>query len=192
MERQMTDDLKRNLGPLGALAGVWEGAKGDDTAPSDDRGTEYNKFRERMTFEPIGPVCNHEQTLYGLRYATMAWRLGEDSPFHEEVGYWLWDAGARQILRCFIVPRGVTVIAGGTAEPDARKFELSAEGGSETYGICSNRFLDEEFKTVRYDLKITIHDDDSFSYEEDTQLRIKGQPELFHHIDKNTVRRVRG
>jgi len=122
----------------------------------------------------------------------MAWRLGEDSPFHEEVGYWLWDAGARQVLRCFIVPRGVTVIAGGTAEPDARKFELSAEVGSETYGICSNRFLDEEFKTVRYDLKITIHDDDSFSYEEDTQLRIKGQPELFHHIDKNTVRRVRG
>ena len=83
-----------------------------------------------------------------------------------------------------MVPRGVTVIAGGTVEPEAREFHLAAEVGSETYGICSNRFLDREFKTVRYELKVTIHDANSFSYEEDTQLQIKGQSELFHHIDK--------
>ena len=52
----MIDDVKKNLGPLGALVGTWEGDKGDDTAPSDDRGTEKNRFRERMTFEPIGLV----------------------------------------------------------------------------------------------------------------------------------------
>ena len=186
----MTDENIKNLGPLGPLAGTWEGVKGDDTAPSDDRGTETNKFRERMTFEPIGMVNNHEQTLYGLRYATMAWRLGEDSPFHEEVGYWLWDAQAKQALRCFVVPRGVTVTAGGTVEPDAKSFELAADVGSETYGICSNQFLDKEFKTVRYELKVTIHDDQSFSYEEDTQLQVKGQKDIFHHIDKNTLKRT--
>lgn len=186
----MTDEILKNLGPLAHLAGIWEGDKGDDTAPSDDRGTETNKFRERITFEPMGPVNNHEQVLYGLRYATTAWRLGEDSPFHEELGYWLWDAKAKQVLRCFMVPRGVTVIAGGTVEPDAKSFELAAEAGSETYGICSNRFLDKEFKTVRYELKVTIHDDQSFSYKEDTQLQIKGQPDLFHHTDQNTLKRL--
>jgi len=185
----MTDDIIKNLGPLAPLAGVWEGEKGDDKAPDDDRGTETNKFRERMTFDPFGPVNNHEQTLYGLRYSTTAWRLGEDNPFHEELGYWLWDTNAKQVLRCFIVPRGVTVIAGGTVEPNEKSFQLSAEVGSETYGICSNKFLDKEFKTVRYELQVTLHGDGSFSYEEDTQLQIKGQANLFHHIDKNTLRR---
>jgi hypothetical protein len=187
----MTQSPQNELGPLAALAGIWEGQKGDDIAPSDDRGTEQNKFRERITFEPISPVNNHEQTLHGLRYATTAWRIGEEAPFHEEVGYWLWDPKERQVLRCFIVPRGVTVIAGGTVEPNATSFELKADVGSETYGICSNRFLDREFKTVRYELKVTVHDANTFSYEEDTQLRIKGQEQLFHHRDKNTLKRVR-
>ena len=186
----MTDDIIRKLGPLASLAGIWEGEKGVDTAPSGDRGTETNKFRERMTFDPFGPVNNHEQTLYGLRYSTTVWRLGEDSPFHEELGYWLWDASEKQVLRCFIVPRGVTVIAGGSVEPGAKSFQLSADVGSETYGICSNKFLDKEFKTVRFELQIPLHDDGSFSYEEDTQLQIKGQESLFHHIDKNTLRKM--
>jgi hypothetical protein len=188
----MNDDLITYLGPLASLAGVWEGDKGDDVAPSDDRGTERSKFRERMTFEPFGPTMNHEQALYGLRYSTVAWRIGEDTPFHEETGYWLWDPADKQVLRCFIVPRGVTILAGGTAaEPDAKTFALSADAGSDTYGICSNKFLDREFKTVRYELTITVHSHDSFSYKEDTQLRIKGQKDVFHHTDANTVKRVR-
>lgn len=187
----MSDDIIQKLGPLAQLAGIWEGEKGDDTAPSDDRkGTEINKFREQMKFDPFGPVDNHEQQLYGLRYSTTAWRLDEDSPFHEELGYWLWDGKEKQVLRCFIVPRGVTVLAGGTVEPDAKSFELAADVGSETYGICSNTFLDREFKTVRYELKVTLNNDGSLSYEEDTQLKIKNQPDVFHHIDKNTLKRV--
>lgn len=181
--------LLQNLGPLAALAGVWEGEKGDDTAPSDDRGTETNKYRERITFTPFSPVQNHEQTLYGLRYATMATRLGETEPFHEELGYWLWDPGESQVMRCFLVPRGVALIAGGTVAPEATSFKLVAELGSPTYGICSNIFLDREFKTVRYDLSVTIHGPDRFSYEQDTQIQMKGRPTLFHHIDKNTLKR---
>ena len=187
----MGDDLLQYLGPLAALAGVWEGDKGEDVAPSDDRGTERNAYRERLTFEPFGPVRNHEQHLYGLRYATVAWRLGDAGAFHEETGYWLWDAAARQVLRCFIVPRGVTVLAGGTVEPDATSFQIAAVAGSDTYGICSNQFLDREFKTVRYELTMTMHGSDSFTYTEDTQLRMKGRSDLFHHTDTNRVTRVR-
>ena len=89
------------LGPLAPLVGVWEGTKGDDVAPSDDRGTENNKYRERLVFEDIGLVENHEQRLFGLRYKTMAWRIGADDPFHEELWYWLWDGNAKQVMRCF-------------------------------------------------------------------------------------------
>ena len=102
-----------------------------DTAPDDDRvNEEINACRERMSFEDIGLVANHEQKLHGLRYATTAWRSGEEGPFHEEAGYWLWYAGDKQVLRCFMVPRAVTVIAGGTAEPDATSFHLEAAVGS--------------------------------------------------------------
>ena len=110
---------------------------------------------------------------------------------HEEVGYWLWDPKEKQVLRCFIVPRGIAVIAGGTTDPTAQTFALSADVSSETYGICSNQFLDREFKTVRYELKVIIHDPNSFTYEEDTQIRIKGNGEIFHHRDKNTLKRVK-
>ncbi len=141
--KEKLDSPETDFGPLAGLIGTWEGDKGIDTAPDDDRvSKEINQFRERMTFAPTGLVENHDQKLYGLRYATTAWRLGAEDPFHEELGYWLWDADARQVLRCFMIPRGVTVIAGGTAEPDAKSFQLAAEVGSDTYGICSNRFLD--------------------------------------------------
>jgi hypothetical protein len=94
------------------------------------------------------------------------------------------------VMRCFIVPRGVSVLAGGSAAVEAKEFELSADVGSEIYGICSNAFLDKEFKTVRYEFKMVVHDPDCFSYTEDTVLQIKGQPELFHHTDENRLRRV--
>lgn len=184
-----SDDIQ-NLGPLRPLAGTWEGSKGKDVAPSDDRKVAKSDYRERMVFEPIGRVDNHEQVLYGLRYATTAWRLGADAPFHEEVGYWLWDAANQQVTRCFIVPRGVSVIAGGTVAADATQFSLTAELGSATYGICSNPFLDAEFKTIRYELAVTTHGPDAFGYEEVTHLALKGRSDVFRHTDGNSMHRV--
>ena len=184
----MSDAIK-TLGPLAPLVGSWEGAKGNDVAPSDDRGTETNSFRERICFQALSPVQNHEQILGALRYSTTAWRLGESDPFHEEVGYWLWDAARNELMRSFMVPRGVVILAGGTVEPQAKTFSLVAELGSPTYGICSNRFLHDEFRTVRYELVVRV-DVNLFHYEEDTQLQIKGQKELFHHRDSNTLARI--
>lgn len=185
------DEIIQNLGPLAGLAGTWEGTKGNDAAPDDNRtGTEKNLYRERIVFEPMGPINNHEQTLFGLKYSTTAWRIGEDSAFHEELGYWLWDPKEKQVMKSFLVPRGISVLAGGTAEPNAKTFEMTADLASPTYGLCSNRFLDKEFKTVRYVLKITLHDGNSFTYESDTQIQIKGQTSLFHHTDQNLMKRV--
>ncbi|MFK7822644.1 MAG: heme-binding beta-barrel domain-containing protein [Oligoflexales bacterium] len=186
--------IQEQLGPLSYLVGTWEGVKGEDVAPSDVKNNlnqpVNSKFRERMQFAETGRVDNHEQTLYGLRYSTTAWRANQDAPFHEELGYWLWDRAKQQVLRCFMVPRGVTAIAGGTVSPLAKTFKLSAELGSPTYGICSNQYLHDEFKTLRYDLDITIHGEDSFSYDENTQIMIKGKSDIFQHTDSNTLSKL--
>lgn len=143
-----------------------------------------------MVFEPTGRVDNHEQTLYGLRYSTKAWRIDSPDPFHEELGYWLYDAATRLILRCFMPPRGMTVMAGGTATATARKFSLEARAGDEVFGICSSPFLTEEFKTVRYTLEVEFLDDGTLRYESHTFMRMKGREALFDHVDANTLRRV--
>ncbi len=185
----MSDEILIHLGPLASLAGTWEGDKGIDVSRIHSKETE-TKFREKAVFEPLGPVTNGPQVLYGLRYSTTAWRLDEDDPFHEEVGYWLWDKDRKQLLRCFMVPRGVLVNAGGDAEADSKRFHLSAEVGSETYGILSNKYLDESYKTKKYILDVTIHDDGKFSYKEDTQLWIPINQAIFHHTDQNTLEKV--
>ena len=181
-------EILSHLGPLAPLAGAWEGDQGIDISPSK-QGAHETHFRERITFEPLGPVVNGSQVLYGLRYSTVAWPLIQEQPFHEEVGYWLWDADRKQVMRCFIVPRGVVVNAGGTSEPDAKEFLMAADAGSLVYGILSNPYLDEAAKTVRYELTVTIHEPWKFSYVEDTQLQIAGRPEVFHHTDQNTMKR---
>ena len=145
-------EMLAHLGPLAALVGIWEGAEGVDISPAKD-GSKETHFRERMTFEPIGPVVNGPQTLYGLRYSTIAWPLIQEQPFHEEVGYWLWDAERTQVMRCFIVPRGVVVNAGGTSEPERQRI---LHGSRRRIRVCTAfspiRFWRKGAKTVRYEL----------------------------------------
>lgn len=184
--------MKENLlGPLKGLLGAWEGTKGIDVAPSDNRDIEKNKYYEKVLFEDIGLVDSHEQLLYGLRYQMFAWEEGkDDAPFHEENGYWLWDATNGQVMKCFNIPRGMSIIAGGTSDKDATEFTMEAKRGCETYGILANQFLDEEFQTLSYKVKITILDENSFSYNQETILQIKGKPTTFSHTDKNVLTRV--
>ncbi len=185
-----TPELLEQLGPLADLIGIWEGDKGDDIAPADDRGLENNKYHERITFEQLGPIQNHEQNLHVLRYSTKATRLGEENPFHEELGYWSWEPATKEVMRSFLIPRGIALIAGGKAERTAKEFRLRSESGSCTFGVCVNPFLDREFKILSYEMAFKMNDKDSFSYDQDTVIKIPGQKEPFHHTDRNTLRRV--
>ena len=185
----MSDEIIKNLGPLAPLAGTWQGDQGTDVSRIHSKET-VTKYREKAVFSPIGPVNNGPQKLYGLRYSMTAWPLDSDDAFHEELGYWLWDKEHKQVLRSFMVPRGVLVNAGGHVEDGAKSFHLEAECGSETYGIMSNKFLDETYKTKLYFVDVTIHDDDKFSYKQDTQLWIPVNQAIFHHTDENALVKV--
>jgi hypothetical protein len=182
-------------GPLAKLAGEWEGTGGLDTAFSHRLGQVIGTpFRERSTLKPFGPVDNGDQVLYGLDYKAAMWRDDEENPFHTEVGYWLWDAAAGEVVRGFVVPRGITVLAGGITTADAASFTLSAKLGDARYPIGENAYLGRRASSVSYDVTITIGDgttgDDTWSYEETTMLRMTELPELFAHTDRNTLHRV--
>src|SRR5262249_19523911 len=118
-----------------------------------------------------------------------AWRTGEENPFHTEVGYWLWDGDAGEVMRCFMVPRGSTVIAGGSAAAGAKKFAMEAKVGSEEYGILSNKYLAAKARTKVYTCTVTVEGPDAWSYDECTTYdhAIGG---TVAHTDRNRLRRV--
>jgi hypothetical protein len=183
-------DALRNLGPLTPLAGAWEG-QGVDTHPVAE-GTEDEPFRERVVFEPIDPQTNGPQLLYGLRYHIHINKLDEPLTFHDQVGYWLWEPATKTVLQTLAIPRGQVAMASGTAELGARRFTVKATLESPVAGIVSAPFLHENFRTVEYSITMTVNDDGTLSYEQDTVLQVAGRPEPFHHTDKNVLRRIAG
>lgn len=182
-------DTLRNLGPLAPLAGSWEGDKGVDVHLTGD-GAKEEKFVERYKLQPIDPQLNGPQLLYGLRYWTFVLRPHRPSTFHDQVGYWLWEPATGTIMLTLTIPRGQTAIAIGKAARDSRSFELECRFGSPTNGTCSNPFLDHAKRTLGYTIKVDIHDDGSWSYEQVTLLQILGRDELFRHTDRNRLHKI--
>jgi hypothetical protein len=183
----MADDW----GPLGPLAGEWQGEGGLDTSFSHSQGKVLGTpYLEKLTLKPFGPVQNGTQSLYGLDYKTAMWRGDEENPFHTEVGYWLWDAASGEVVRGFVVPRGITVLAGGTAAADATEFTLSARAGDSRYTIGENHYLAAHASNLSYEVTVRIGADGTWSYDETTMLRMDEFDEPFAHTDHNTLRRV--
>lgn len=182
-------DTLANLGPLRALAGVWEGERGVDVNPQAD-GPRRQAYVERIDLQPTDPQTNGPQLLYGLRYHAHVTKPGQVETYHDQVGYWLWEPATGRIIHTLTLPRGQVVMASGQAHADATTFELLATHGDENFGIRCSPFLDHAFKTVEFRIKVTVNADDTWGYEEDTVLMIRGRTEPFHHTDSNRLHRV--
>lgn len=178
-----------NLGPLRGMAGVWQGAQGLDVKPKAD-GPRKQAYVERIELQPIDPVTNGPQLLYGLRYYARMTKPEQVKTYHEQVGYWLWEPATRTIIHTLTIPRGMVAMASGTAAPDATQFSLVATEGHQNFGICSVPFLEHAFRTIEFRIDVSIHPDGSWSYEEDTVMMIRGQAEPFHHIDRNDLVKI--
>lgn len=182
-------DTLANLGPLRRLAGVWEGHRGVDLNPKAD-GPEQRAYYERIDMQPIDPQTNGPQLFYGLRYHVRVNTREEQIAFHDQVGYWLWEAATGLILQTVAIPRGQVAIAAGHAEPDATKLILTAERGQTSYGICSNDFLEQAFRTDSYRIEVDFHSDGSWSYVSDTSLMVRGRDAAFLHRDRNSLTKI--
>lgn len=177
-----------DYGPLEGLAGVWKGDKGLDIAPEPD-GPEESPFYETITIVKVGDVDNAgSQVLTALRYHQVVSRKSNDTVFHDQTGYWIWDAERQLVMHSLQIPRAVSLIAGGKATQDGSKitFEVSAKDGDPDWGITQQPFMRDNAKTLSFDYQATL-DGDSLNYREVTLVDIYGKK--FEHIDRNQLTR---
>ena len=178
-----------DYGPLLGLIGRWEGDKGVDVAPEPE-GTEENPYYETIAFEAVGDVTNAEsQVLTIVRYLQIVRRKSNDEVFHDETGYWMWDAEAGVVMHSLAIPRAVCVLAGGRYEapkdPAAPvRLQVAAKLGDPDWGIIQSPFMRDKASTVEFRHEVTI-DGDRLTYAETTVLDIYGK--TFDHTDENEL-----
>ncbi len=178
-----------DYGPLAALIGEWQGNAGTDIAPEPD-GDEHNSYYEQIIFEAAGDVTNAEQqTLAILRYHQEVRRISTDKVFHDQVGYWLWEAATDQIIQTLTIPRGVTLLAGGSAniENGTTVFEVSAAQNSADWPIIQAPFMQAKARTTHFSHRIELSGDSLF-YREVTTVDIYGKS-AYPHSDENRLTR---
>lgn len=186
-----TESTDIDFGPLTGLIGTWKGDKGRDVAPEPD-GSEENPYYETLTFEPVGDVTNAErQKLVAIRYLQIVIRKSDGKAFHNETGYWMWDAETQTAMHSLAIPRAVCVLAGGkvtssVASGEALTLEVAARLGDPDWGIIQSPFMRDQARTVEFRHKIQL-DGDRLSYAETTVVEIYGK--TFDHTDENELAR---
>jgi len=185
----MNDSTAIDFGPLTALIGVWKGDKGIDIAPEPD-GEETNPFFETITFLEVGGVTNAEsQNLSALHYHQIVSRKSDGAVFHNETGYWMWDAENKTVMHSLLIPRAVGLIAGGTynGEKDADGriiLKVMAKLGDENWGIIQSPFMRDKASTQSFEHEL-IFGNGKITYTETTMVDIYGK--VFEHTDQNEL-----
>ncbi len=181
-----------DYGPLEKLIGRWEGDKGMDVSPEPD-GTEENPYYEVIEMQAGGDLSNAErQKLAVVKYTRLVWRKSTREIFHDQMGYYMWDADAEVIMHSYAIPRAVTVTAGGKfAKANLKEksvtLEFSAKADQSDFGIAQSTFMRDNAKTLEYTQKLTVNDS-ILIYNELTVLDIYGRQ--FNHKDSNTLTKV--
>lgn len=184
-------DTLASLGPLAGLAGTWSGT-GVDQHPQDpmEGPVGEDSYDEHYDAQPIDFQTNGPQLLYGLHYRTRIVKTGEIAMFHDQTGYWLWEPATNTVMLTVAIPRGQVALCVGQCDPNARAFEVRAERTSLTNGICTAPFLDANFTTLDFRMTVRIHDDGTWSYDQNTRLQLPDRAEPFDHTDANTLHRI--
>lgn len=178
-----------DYGPLADLIGVWKGDNGLDIAPEPD-GPENNPYYETLTLTGIGDVTNaNYQKLAVVHYRQIVQRKSNDEVFHDETGYWMWDAESETIMQSLLIPRGVGVLAGGEhsgKKEDDGSFILrvSADINNKDWQVIQSPFMQSNARTTEFHHWIKVKDD-KLSYSETTIVEIYGK--IFEHTDSNDL-----
>ncbi len=182
-------DESIEYGPLAGLIGTWAGDKGIDIAPDPD-GKEENPYYETIVFEGVGYATNAEkQRLTAVRYLQVVRRKTDDQVFHDQTGYWLWDAEQQCVMQSLAIPRAVCLLAGGTASTDGDGnvcLSVESKHDDDAWSVVQSPFMHAKAKTLSFKHAITLAKDE-LHYAETTMVDIYGN--VFEHTDTNTLAR---
>jgi len=185
----MSNNTEIDYGPLEQLIGNWKGDKGMDVAPDPD-GSENNPYYETIICTASGDVTNAEsQTLAVVHYHQLVSRKADKKVFHDETGYWMWDASTETIMHSLTIPRAVCVLAGGkyTGKKNEQGdviIEVAAGIQDKDWGIIQSPFMQKNARTTGFRHKVILGSD-TLSYSETTIVEIFGK--VFEHTDENEL-----
>jgi len=185
----------QKLGPLTPLVGEWEGNVGVDLSyQNKDDVTLETSYFEKASFRPIPMQENGKQSMEGLAYHSTAWRHGEEAmiPFHDEVGYLLWDKANGQVIRSVVFGRGIAIQAGADAKARDKEIHFKATPGDPCYGILQNKYLLERAELKSFESTFKFNDDGTFTHTSDIVLKLGAlNGTEMHHTDRNTLHLVK-
>ncbi len=185
----------QRLGPLTPLVGEWEGNVGVDLSyHNEDDITSKTSYFEKAWFKPIPKQTNGKQNLEGLLYSSKAWRHGEEAmdPFHDEIGFLLWDKERATVIRSVVFGRGIAIQAGAKADAKSKEIHFKATPGDPAFGILQNPYLLERADLKSFESTFKFNDDGTFTHSSDLVLRLAalGDKDM-HHTDINTLHLVK-
>jgi hypothetical protein len=111
-------------------------------------------------------------------------------PFHDEVGFLLWDKANGQVMRNVVFGRGIAILAGSDAEAGDTVLHFDASPGEPCYGILQNRYLLGRAELKDFTSTFTFNADGTLTYTSDLLLKLAATGEEMHHTDTNTLRLV--
>ena len=162
-----------------------------DVAPEPGPdGSEVNPYQDSISFVAAGDLSNAKsQRLAIVRYHQVVRRKSNGEVFHDETGYWLWDAAASVVMHSLVIPRGVALLAGGSynGETDADgRVILNVAAGVDNpdWGIIQSPFMQQNARTTDFTQTVTVGAG-RLSYSETTLLDIYGKP--FEHTDQSEL-----
>ena len=125
----------------------------------------------------------------GLRYHQSVSRKSNNLVFHDQTGYWIWDAATGTVVESLMIPRAVGVLAGGRwkAGTGPVVLEVAAALDDPDWGIVQSPFMRENARTVAFRHRVVV-DGHTLTYDETTVVDIYGT--RFQHTDTNTLTRA--
>ncbi|MEZ8880665.1 heme-binding beta-barrel domain-containing protein [Vibrio lentus] len=179
-----------DFGPLAKLVGTWKSVEtgGVDISPGQEGtdvgagGPAVTPFYEVMTFEVAADATNaSDQYLVALYYKQEVFRKADDSKFHDQRGYFIYDQKNQIVYNSYCVPRTTCVTAEGPAG-DTMTLVASKRG------IAESEYMTDNATTTGFTMNISISDD-TLTYSQTTGLEIYDN--AFAHTDSSTLVKVK-
>lgn len=180
----------RDFGPFNGLIGTWTGDKGTDMAPEPD-GLDNNPYYETITYSTVDDDIDNAETqeLTAIHYRQVVRKKKDDTVFHDQTGYLIWEAEKNTVTHTLLIPRGVAVIATGkyngeTDDAGNVIIEVTADSETTPDSIAQSPFMKANATTKSFTHKLTLGDG-KMSYWENTVVEIYGK--VFDHTDENQL-----